>query len=74
MITAPGLYIQRDPLRICAAGIHPEGGLAVMEFPITAEEAGKFAVHLARAAAGELNRIDQFDAEFLAGLKVTVNA
>ena len=74
MITAPGLYIQRDPLRIVAAGPHPEGGLAVLEIPLTPNQAAEFSVHLARAVAGEVKRIDEFDAEFLRAAKVTVNA
>lgn len=74
MITAPGLYIQRDPLRIIAAAVHPDGGLAVLEFPLSPEQGAEFSIHLARTAAGELKRIEQFDAEFLSGMKVTVNA
>lgn len=74
MITAPGLYIQRDPLRIVAAGFHPEGGLALLEFPLSPEQGAEFSIHLARSVAGEVKRIDEFDAEFLRAAKVTVNA
>jgi hypothetical protein len=70
MIKQPGLYIQRDPLRIVAAAETPEGGLAVLEFPLTPEQACGFSVALARTAARELSRIEEFDAEFLAGLKI----
>lgn len=74
MITESGIYIQRDPLRIVAAGIDPDGGLALLEFPLTPDQAASFSVHLARAAAAEVQRIDEFDAEFLRSAKVAVKA
>ena len=67
----PGLTILRDPLRIVAAGLNPEGVPVGLEFQLTPEQGAEFSIHLARAAAGEVNRIAEFDAEFLAAMKVT---
>ena len=70
----PGLYILRDPLRVVAAAATPDGGLALIEYPLTTEQAAGFAVGLARAVAGEANRIEEFDRHFLSELKVAAQA
>lgn len=73
MITEPGIYILKDPLRIVAAAVDPVGKMAILEYPLTPEQAAGFAVGLARASADALNQLEAFDRDFLSALKVKAN-
>lgn len=73
MITEPGIYILKDPLRIVAAAVNPVGELVMLEYPLEPERAASFAVGLARAASEALNQLEAFDRDFLSALKVKAN-